>query len=104
MIQTVVLLKTPSLLRLCRLFRARQLRFIVSAALLFGLTSSIFIARRSVSAASTGPSFIEFESGHVRPIAMSPNGQTLFAANTPNGTLEVFDLTPGVPPFRYRVA
>src|SRR5205085_4055510 len=53
---------------------------------------------------SMGPSFIEFESGPVRPIAMSPNGQTLFAANTPNGTLEVFDLTSGMPAFSYRVA
>src|ERR1700730_15199759 len=90
MIQSVYLPKTPN--------------FLVSAALLLGLASSIFIARTSVSAASTGPSFIEFESGPVRPIAMSPNGQTLFAANTPNGTLEVFDLISGMPAFRYRIA
>ncbi|MEP7354498.1 MAG: hypothetical protein ABI824_14825, partial [Acidobacteriota bacterium] len=46
----------------------------------------------TAAASSTGPSFIEFESGHVRPIAMSPDGQTLFAVNTPNGTLEVIGL------------
>lgn len=47
----------------------------------------------SVSGSSTGPSFVEFESGHVRPIAMSPDGTTLFAVNTPNGALEVFNIT-----------
>ena len=68
------------------------------------LASSIVITRKSVAASSTGPSFIEFESGQVRPIATSPNGAKLFAVNTPNGTLEVFDLTSGMPRFQYRVA
>jgi YVTN family beta-propeller protein len=36
------------------------------------------------------PSFIEFESGQVRPLAISPDGTHLFATNTPNNTLEVF--------------
>lgn len=58
----------------------------------------------SVSASSSGPSFIEFESGPVRPLAMSADGNTLFAVNTPNGTLEVFDLSTGMPVFQYRVA
>jgi len=43
--------------------------------------------------AVTSPSFLEFESGHVRPIAMSPDGTRLFAVNTPNGTLEIFNIT-----------
>jgi DNA-binding beta-propeller fold protein YncE len=79
-------------------------RRLVTLVLLLIAAGSVFLARDSVSAFSSGPSFIEFESGHVRPIAMSPNGQTLFAVNTPNGTLEVFDLVPGVPVFKYRVA
>src|SRR5580704_9722412 len=59
---------------------------------------------KMVSAASTvGPSFVEFESGQVRPVAKSPDGNTLFAVNTPNGTLEVFDLTSGAPVFEFRV-
>jgi YVTN family beta-propeller protein len=58
---------------------------------------------KSVSAASAGPPFVEFESGQVRPLAMSPDGNTLFALNTPNGTLEVFDLTSGLPVFEFRV-
>ncbi len=49
----------------------------------------------SVSGSSTGPSFVEFESGQVRPIAMSPDGTKLFAVNTPNGALEIFNITSG---------
>lgn len=39
------------------------------------------------------PDFIEFESGHVRPLAMSADGTRLFAVNTPNNTLEIFSIT-----------
>ncbi|MFW2373248.1 MAG: beta-propeller fold lactonase family protein [Gammaproteobacteria bacterium] len=35
-------------------------------------------------------SFTLFESGHVRPLAQSPNGKMLFAVNTPDNRLEVF--------------
>jgi hypothetical protein len=49
---------------------------------------------RTVLAASSASSFIEFESGHVRPLAMSPDRTRLFAVNTPDGTLEVFRITP----------
>jgi DNA-binding beta-propeller fold protein YncE len=58
---------------------------------------------KAVSAASAGPSFVEFESGQVRPVAKSADGNTLFAVNTPNDTLEVFGLTSGFPVFEYRV-
>jgi len=40
-------------------------------------------------------SFVAFESGHVRPIALSPDGSQLFAVNTPDGTLEIFDVGAG---------
>lgn len=40
-------------------------------------------------------SFVTFESGLVRPLALSPNGAKLFAVNTPDGRLEIFDVTPG---------
>ncbi|HET9625907.1 MAG TPA: hypothetical protein VFP84_31315 [Kofleriaceae bacterium] len=49
----------------------------------------------SEARAVTSPSFIEFESGPVRPIAMSPDGTRLFAVNTPNATLEIFNITAG---------
>ena len=48
----------------------------------------------SASQNSPGPAFVEFESGPVRPVALSPDGTTLFAVNTPNGTLEVFTSRP----------
>jgi sugar lactone lactonase YvrE len=41
------------------------------------------------------PSFITFESGHVRPLAMSPDGTQLFAVNTPDNRLEIFDVGVG---------
>ena len=41
------------------------------------------------------PDFVEFESGQVRPLAMSPDGTRLFAVNTPNGTLEIYSIQAG---------
>src|SRR6185503_1081363 len=40
------------------------------------------------------PDFIEFESGQVRPLAMSADGSRLFAVNTPNNALEIFAINP----------
>ena len=62
------------------------------AALILVAAASLLLPRQT-SAASTGPSFIPFESGHVRPLALSPDRSKLFAVNTPNGTLEILDLT-----------
>src|SRR5260221_12895769 len=56
----------------------------------------------SVSGSSTGPSFVEFESGQVRPIAMSPDGTKLFAVNTPNGALEICNIISGGLPLQTR--
>ena len=33
-----------------------------------------------------------FESGPVRPMALSPNGERLFVVNTPDGYLEIFEV------------
>lgn len=44
-------------------------------------------------AQAQAPDFITFESGHVRPLAMSADGTRLFAVNTPNNTLEIFSIT-----------
>jgi YVTN family beta-propeller protein len=78
--------------------------FLVCVALcILALWSAGFFNGKPVSAQSSGPSFIEFESGQVRPVAMAPDGKTLFVVNTPNGTLEAFDLTSGLPVFEYRV-
>lgn len=40
-------------------------------------------------------SFITFESGQVRPIALTPNGKKLLAVNTPDNRLEVFSVDSG---------
>jgi DNA-binding beta-propeller fold protein YncE len=37
--------------------------------------------------------FINFESGQTRPLALSPDGNRLFAVNTPDARLSVFDIT-----------
>ena len=45
--------------------------------------------------ASADPSFTAFESGQVRPLALSPSGKLLYAVNTPDHRLEVFRVTQG---------
>src|SRR5262245_66274143 len=47
------------------------------------------------AAQSPGGSFVNFESGHVRPLALSPDGSRLFAVNTPDDRLEVYDVGAG---------
>jgi DNA-binding beta-propeller fold protein YncE len=39
--------------------------------------------------------FDHFESGHVRPLALSPNGSQLYAVNTSDNRLSIFDVTGG---------
>src|SRR5712691_5591012 len=46
----------------------------------------------STGAPTEPPSFIEFESGHVRPLAMSLDGTRLFVVNTPDNRLEIFSI------------
>src|SRR5438552_7360925 len=43
---------------------------------------------------ATGSSFTLFESGQVRPLALSQDGHHLFAVNTPDHRLEVFRIGP----------
>jgi DNA-binding beta-propeller fold protein YncE len=44
--------------------------------------------------ATANPSTTIFESGQVRPLALSPDGQLLYAANTPDNRLEIFAVLP----------
>jgi len=41
-------------------------------------------------------SFVAFESGQVRPLALSADGQRLFAVNTPDNRLEIFSTNGGL--------
>jgi DNA-binding beta-propeller fold protein YncE len=49
------------------------------------------------TAIAGSPSFVAFESGQVRPLALSPDGTRLFAVNTPDNRLEVFDVQGALP-------
>jgi YVTN family beta-propeller protein len=40
-------------------------------------------------------SFVAFETGQTRPLALSPDGTRLFAINTPDNRLEIFDVAGG---------
>src|SRR6266403_2061105 len=42
------------------------------------------------ASATRAGSFVEFESGQVRPLALSPDRSRLFAVNTPDDRLEIF--------------
>jgi len=46
---------------------------------------------------ATAASFTAFESGQVRPLAISPDGSHLFVVNTPDNRLEIFDVNGGAP-------
>ena len=46
-------------------------------------------------AAPAAASFVTFESGQVRPLALSPDGSRLFAVNTPDDRLEIFAVNGG---------
>jgi hypothetical protein len=59
----------------------------------FSLLSALLILIGVGASAQT--SFVEFESGQVRPLAMSPDGTKLFAVNTPDNRLEVFSISAG---------
>ena len=40
--------------------------------------------------------YVNFESGQVRPLALSQDGMRLFATNTPDGRLEIYTTTPAL--------
>ena len=55
--------------------------------------SLLFLSQAAVSNnALASSSYTLFETGQVRPLAMSPDGKKLFALNTPDNRLEVFKI------------
>ncbi|WP_044250448.1 beta-propeller fold lactonase family protein [Chondromyces apiculatus] len=68
-----------------------RLRHCVSALLAAGTLSVTTLD----ASASEPPAYTLFESGHVRPLALSPDGKHLFAVNTPDGRLEIFAVNQG---------
>jgi YVTN family beta-propeller protein len=73
--------------------RNRSARHLPVLALLPGLVLAGLVARAPASAAP--PAFTLFESGQVRPLALAPNGATLYAVNTPDNRLEIFTVKRG---------
>ena len=64
-----------------------------------GSLAAFAVAAATVSLLAAGggsaaSSFAVFESGQVRPLAISPGGTRLFAVNTPDNSLEVFAIVP----------
>src|SRR5688572_22664531 len=57
------------------------------------LAALVLVIACASHAAAQG--FVNFESGQVRPLAMSPDGSRLFAVNTPDNRLEIFTLDAG---------
>ena len=58
------------------------------------LALGLALAPRHIdSRAALSPDFVHFESGHVHPATLTPDGTRLLVVNTPNGRLAVFDVT-----------
>ncbi len=53
--------------------------------------------RHLASRVTTGGDFVHFESGHVTPAVMTPDGTRLLVVNTPDNRLTVFSLTDTIP-------
>lgn len=58
---------------------------------------SPLIAPGSAIGASEYSGFVAFESGPVRPLAISPNGKRLFVTNISDNRLEIFDIRHRIP-------
>ena len=56
---------------------------------------SFFFVTLLTSGASAQPDYTLFESDPVRPVALSPDKQRLFVVNTPDGYLQIYDLSSG---------
>src|SRR5262245_11216519 len=53
---------------------------------------AVIVGLAAAFSAPADARFVTFETGQVRPLALSPDGARLFAVNTPDGQLEVFDV------------
>jgi DNA-binding beta-propeller fold protein YncE len=59
------------------------------------IVSALISALLLVAPGASADPFVTFESGPVRPLALSPDGSRLFAVNTPDNRLEVFSVGGG---------
>ena len=70
----------------------RKTTFLIITFLCFIFSALTSNSAGSVSDGTSFSSFIAFESGQVRPLVLSPDGLRLYAVNTPDNRLEVFDI------------
>ena len=68
----------------------RGLMLLLLALVAFALTAALASAPDTSPPAKAASSYTLFESGQVRPLAMSPDKRHLFAVNTPDNRLEIF--------------
>lgn len=61
------------------------------------VTAALAVAPLAAQRTPLTDHFVNFESAHVHPLEMTPNGQTLLAVNSADARLEVFDLSTGTP-------
>ncbi len=70
--------------------------YTVSSLTLTGTTNSGCTTNCTAAVPARG-TFATFESGHVRPMALSSNGLRLFVVNTPDNRVEVYNTQSGTP-------
>ena len=66
-------------------------------AIAFGSLVAALAPRGAATRARAASDFVHFESAHVHPLAMTPDGTRLLAVETPDSRLAVFDLTGATP-------
>ncbi len=83
--------KEPRSVKLLAAFSERDISMGLPSrlALLVVTFASLGVTERAAAQLSD---YTLFETGQVRPLAMSPDGTRLFAVNTPNARLEIYDI------------
>ena len=61
------------------------------------LTILLLMLWPAVAGTAFAQAFVNFETPHVHPLDLSPNGRTLAAVNTPDNRLEIYDVAGGRP-------
>lgn len=83
-------------------FRALAISLGMQSHARLALTLTLFLAGCGTGGRKAAPAVVEsdgispsftFESGPVRPLALSPDGNRLFVSNTPNASLDIFEVT-----------
>ncbi len=73
----------PDLAHRCGISTSRALRQTI-------LLTLCTVLAAAIASPAGAQSFVNFESGQVRPLALSPDGSHLFAVNTPDNQVEIF--------------